>query len=395
MSDNNEIKSKLDTNESCNINIKYRTQLFNIDTYIKLIPQFKRFVGKIKNSYNIFKYNKHIIQCYQRNGIEYYDSKENKIPVKRILKHGKDDNMPYIRKSKYLLSTVHWGQRKLFISEMECLTKYGHLGKNVIYVGAAQGRHIQFLSECFPEHNFHLFDINDNWIVKNTNKITINNKYFNNDIAKEYYDKYKGDIIYFSDIRNITLGDDNISDLEKEKLVWIDMNMQKQWLDIMKPNISMLKFRLPFSFNENPLEIKGDYKNLEYFDGEIYLQAWAGYYSTETRLYILGEPKLKKYDWRLYESEMFYFNNITRTKLHNHKLSYLKDKNLRRKVFNLGIDRCYDCSAEVYIVNEYLKMRYNREPTIEELIKFIENLDFACSDTKKLIYYQPHYNENI
>jgi len=53
----------------------------------------------------------------------------------------------------------HWGQRKLFLNELELLTKYGEEGDVVLYAGAAPGRHIEHLSkEFFPTLRFVLVD---------------------------------------------------------------------------------------------------------------------------------------------------------------------------------------------------------------------------------------------
>jgi cap2 methyltransferase len=45
--------------------------------------------------------------------------------------------------------------------EIYFLTTYGHLSRNVVYAGAAPGMHIQYLSNLFPNHNFHLYDPNE------------------------------------------------------------------------------------------------------------------------------------------------------------------------------------------------------------------------------------------
>jgi hypothetical protein len=53
----------------------------------------------------------------------------------------------------------HWGQRKLFLNELELLTKYGEEEDVVLYAGAAPGRHIEHLSrEFFPTLRFVLVD---------------------------------------------------------------------------------------------------------------------------------------------------------------------------------------------------------------------------------------------
>ena len=47
-------------------------------------------------------------------------------------------NKPGIRTNKYNYKS---GQRKLFVTEIQFLTKYSHLSDSVLYVGSAPGHH--------------------------------------------------------------------------------------------------------------------------------------------------------------------------------------------------------------------------------------------------------------
>src|SRR5271170_7957656 len=53
---------------------------------------------------------------------------------------------------------LHWGQRKLLLNEIEFLTVYGDRSDTIIYIGAADGLHLEYLSKLFPNHNFILYD---------------------------------------------------------------------------------------------------------------------------------------------------------------------------------------------------------------------------------------------
>ena len=58
-----------------------------------------------------------------------------------------------LKKIKY--KNLHWGQRKLLLSEIDFLTDFIDLSKNkqkilIIYAGAADGKHISLLSKMFP-----------------------------------------------------------------------------------------------------------------------------------------------------------------------------------------------------------------------------------------------------
>lgn len=147
-----------------------------------------------------------------------------------------------------------------------------------------------------------------------------------------------------------------------------------QWVTLMNPRESMLKFRTPF-FNESQEEMKNyetesyeapyaeafDFvaragadmrtfssREFTFFDGNIYLQPWAPVSSTESRLVFAGVPALKKYNPHEYEDKFFYYNKILR----NYQL-YL-NPNADRK---MGFDYCADCSLENQIWTDYCKSR--------------------------------------
>jgi cap2 methyltransferase len=55
----------------------------------------------------------------------------------------------------------------LFLCELWFLVHFGELSKNIIYVGAAPGSHISYLSMLFKSHKFYLYDPNDFKLEKN------------------------------------------------------------------------------------------------------------------------------------------------------------------------------------------------------------------------------------
>lgn len=122
-----------------------------------------------------------------------------------------------------------------------------------------------------------------------------------------------------------------------EKNVAAEMAMQMKWVEIMRPKVSMLKFRLPYMPGTT-----------NYLSGKMHLQVWSPRTSTETRLIIHRpddtQPFLKRdYDHTWYSDMMFHFNTVTRTTYFEHDgLEYL------------GYDHCYDCSAELFILQQYL-----------------------------------------
>lgn len=84
----------------------------------------------------------------------------------------------YKSRSGEAKTVEHWGQRKLLMSEIEFLTNYATDNCTVVYVGAAPGTHINYMSNVlFPKLNFILIDpLRFN--VSETDKIKIVNEWF-------------------------------------------------------------------------------------------------------------------------------------------------------------------------------------------------------------------------
>lgn len=66
--------------------------------------------------------------------------------------------VPYQRRRHELKSIVHWGQRKLLMSEIQFLVDYASAGDLVVYAGAAPGTHTEFLGSLFSDIFFLLVD---------------------------------------------------------------------------------------------------------------------------------------------------------------------------------------------------------------------------------------------
>jgi len=178
---------------------------------------------------------------------------------------------------------IHLGQRKLLLAEVQFLTKYSEKAKDIIYVGAAPGHHITYLSELFPNNTFHLYDPR-NFAISQTSKIKINVEYFDPKII------LLNNFILISDIRqNITT---SMTDNIKNKIIIEDMNLQQSWVEKLKPIVSLLKFRLPT-----------DRDSYEYLDGTIVEQPWTPESTLETRL-IVNELKYTIYDTIKYQTDM-------------------------------------------------------------------------------------------
>jgi cap2 methyltransferase len=258
------------------------------------------------------------------------------IPFQRILQPG-DERLPYKRRQGEVKTVIHWGQRKLLMSEIEFLTLYGTPNRMVVYVGAAPGTHIAFLSNLFPELHFHCVDPAP-FTVKETDKITIVQDLFSDEMAQKLGEDHPG-LLFISDIRTADWERDNGRVIEEKRdmlegKVQRDMSIQKEWHTRMKPMRSMLKFRLPWAAGTT-----------SYLDGDVYLPVWGPITTTETRL-ITKENTVAEieYDHTKYEEQLFFFNTVTRPALYEHDVTEGE-----------GLDHCYDCRAEIHILSSYLE----------------------------------------
>ncbi len=260
----------------------------------------------------------------------------------------------YERRTNTYKPALHWGQLKLFLSEVEFLTlavqevTANEPDKEIwfVYAGSAPGNHIIYLAELFPMIHFELYDPND-FVVKDTNMIKTHVQFFTNEDAKYWASSNNLDkkIVFCTDIRTEPATQENIVR---------NMNMQLEWWKIMNPELSMFKFRLPWEPGKT-----------EYPEGDIYIQAYPGPTSSETRLICKKDAKLKLYDNTQYEDACFYHNLITRS------YEYTDSQ-------NLVLDKCYDCMSFEYIMKEYLtiaKVAGSKKAglSLKQIIKEVEN----------------------
>lgn len=277
---------------------------------------------------------------------------------KQVTLDNDDPELEYQRRSQDQKTAIHWGQRKLLMTEVQFLTIYCNVDNPiVVYAGAAPGHHIPIISRMFPSITWHLYDPRK-FVVKPTDKIKVHQQYFMGADALEWAGR--DNVFFLSDIRTA----DHISQEaeENERRIVEDLLMQQEWIRIMEPIQSQIKFRLPY--------IKG-YNNeryLEYMDGTIYLQAWAPVSSTETRLVPNGLTKT--YDNKKYEDQMFYHNSIIREaqRYNVHTSDELRND--------------YDSALEQLTIQAYLYKTTGRTANFSEIATFSEGLTKALNGGK-------------
>jgi hypothetical protein len=176
-------------------------------------------------------------------------------------------------------------------------------------------------------------------------------------------------------------------------ILW-NSSMQYNWLQQLKPILhsAMLKFRMPFF---NPADKQGvkmhknkpifanefdkstkhginfidNYQNNKfiYFDNKhIYVQAFPGETSAETRLIINNFDKTILYNHKEYEEKLFYYNRVSRVfNFHKDNKPYIDEQ--------LGIDYCGDCSLMILIMTTYYK-KFNISFTPKTIVNNIKTI---------------------
>ncbi|CAF1079311.1 unnamed protein product [Rotaria sordida] len=224
-------------------------------------------------------------------------------------------------------TTEYWGQRKLLLSEIEFLTSYATDDNSlVIYAGAAPGAHLDYLSSLFPELEFVLIDIKT-FVEFKSDKIKIQSECFTEDLAKTFSGKNKN-ILFICDIRTFS-GHNNF-----EEDIRVDISNQLIWHSTIDSHASLLTFRLP--------NVPG---TVLFFEGYMLLDIWTSRKSMECRLIVEKNAQIITYDNEDFERAMDNFQNVTRTMYYKHDLDTVKTE---------GLDHCYDCRAEIFILQKYL-----------------------------------------
>jgi len=269
---------------------------------------------------------------------------------------------PYKVNNKSTCYSVHNGQTKLLMNEIVAIINTLLINPNlehIVYAGAAVGSHIWALVKFFPNLKFYLYDTAQfDKDLRKLKNVQIFEEYFTHETAH----KWKIDnVMFISDIRTGSVGEVEGTDEIFEKCIQEDMELQKQLVLIMNPCASLLKCRFPFINNPDTLNdgILNDDKiidvNTVYFEGEFLYQPFSRANSTESRLYVVKDAKMRNYSAKDYEQVYFYINTILRewymsdidTKLLN---------TIRAKTELKNICNCYDCSIMIKIFETYCSL---------------------------------------
>lgn len=314
------------------------------------------------------------------------------------------------------LPSVHTGQRKLFVNELQFLNKYTDGTGLVIYAGGCPGDHLYELSLYYPEIRFIIIDpstfepkINGKkrWRKGSENEKIIRIDSELNNIGNLYNSNYR--LFWLKDLCCSELINNMLTNIREtvpdlKYYLWSDIRtgcgaagefggkkrvtaqsptdgdilwnlaMQYNWVKETKPDYCMLKFRLPNyrdkqidfmrfvikpevsrEFAKSPeLNMIGGFRNksFNYPAGTIYLQPWCKAQSTESRLVISKEDILNLV---LYNKKEY--NSVFKYYNHSDRISQNND-----------------FAIEVDTLEEYLRINSDSQNDIKTLTTRLDKI---------------------
>lgn len=282
------------------------------------------------------------------------------------------DKLEYKPAGQRPVSVVHLGQLKLFLSTFQFLLKYSKRDKitHVVYPGSAPGNNIDLLTKLFPNTLWYLYDPRqfDERLKKNKRVVELVVDLFTDEHAKRLYRKLKDEhVLLISDIRNCT----DMEEERKEFFVKENQELQRIWVELLKPSYAQLKFRIP------RIDSIIESNSYHYLDGKIYLQMYPRIDSAETRLVVDGRDiKYKDYSVKMYEGSMYYYNRKLRP-------SWYKCDNHDDR-----FDHCHDCVKTLNLLEEYRDI-YIKDPLsrlvdvmFEEIPTILSKLKFSMKKVR-------------
>jgi hypothetical protein len=285
----------------------------------------------------------------------------------RLYMSPKDRRALYRRKVCEIRPQVHAGQLKLFLSELQFLSEFTNPSDQavVVYAGAADGHHIAYLSQLFPNITFHLYDPRPFSValagLPNVYCYTGKIGWFDTNRAKCYADgmqKIGGKYLLISDIRT---GNPGETGCDFDACCSRDMDMQLEWMRVMRPTAAMFKFRLSYMPGKTDWLAPMDGKHLMY-------GIFATKSATELRLVSVDPDKMCTYDNTQIEECAYYFNSFTRVCQYKLQIPGYDDSAARK---SLNMDYCWDCCAMREVCLTYLNRKRNVEDAQCETVELI------------------------
>lgn len=321
-------RSKLSSDEE---NLLRRIELEqNIDSaYLKLNHENQRIYDQNPHLREIFLTEQNLIT---------FDGKFESQNRFLDLSHQEQDKQLF-GKDNHLQTTEQWLYRQLLLSEIEFLTEYSNESNClVVYAGAAPGIHLNYLSDLFPQVEFVLIDSNA-ILTEQNDRITIIEKNFNEKLAKKYAK-------------------------EERRILFICNKGTNDDLMLWQSNINSYASLLPIHFCST---------SFQFYDGRILLNLWSPRNSFECRLIVEKDASIITYETHQFKKAISYFQNHLRLMYYEHDLNEIETE---------GLDHCYDCQAEIFILEKYVR----KTQSIDDEILLKKKIAELSYDISRNIY---------
>jgi hypothetical protein len=221
------------------------------------------------------------------------------------------------------------GQRKLLLSNVLALALAAEDMQRrndtrkiaVVVAGASPGTHLPVLMRHLRTSNIadrlevHLYDPKPlhravAGAVRADGRMRFTQDKFRDAHALEWSrrDPAETCLVFLSDIRSDIHGKQAHVRADEDK-IGEDMHMQKQWVETMRPEYSMLKFHAQHATRDNPSVAPG----FSYLAGDLYKQTDIDLFSAECRLFVTqADIREKAYSTADIERHMFFHNQTLR-----------------------------------------------------------------------------------
>lgn len=256
-------------------------------------------------------------------------------------------------KSYHLYSDIKKnGQMKLLINEirfLSCDVEIHNLENNkfiLLYIGSGKGYHIPILIDMYKKYDIiwvfydpvgHCRKLSD---LHNDKTIFVRNKYFLEEDIEEFKNKNR-QILFISDIRTV---DEDKSEPTTKNL-YNDYVLQNNILEKLKPDFSLLKYRVPFIDDwDNTLEFLKP-------KGKEYIQSFTKNDSCEFRIFlssIVIYEKLNEVALKTYEDKFYWYNT-------NYRIEKKNDLQIALYVLNVYNTNENKILIQKYFITQYLK----------------------------------------
>ncbi|EGD74286.1 hypothetical protein PTSG_06295 [Salpingoeca rosetta] len=229
--------------------------------------------------------------------------------------------------------------------------------REVIYRDITQERSIHVPDKLPVPHPLDLFDDPRDWVEEKapdgtceaTRQIELRPKAFDLDEAEEFRNM---NILFMCSFRSATDHSDNH--------LAETMRLQEKWMNFLRPAASRLRFFLPWPSK------RGEGGATEYIDGQLRFPLWGINTGTECTMFVTDPEARRTFSFRDFEGLMFHHNVITRTTYYEHSVQ------------GEGLDHCYDCSAEIFILSQWIRSA-NPGLDEEEVRREVSKLSYDIS----------------